>query len=458
MTASSSSAISRNMRSRVEVWARFRRTPLLGRVEQGRQLGQPGRRVHAKLIHEGVAARVVREARPRLEHGKIRLAGTVALDRLSAGDVRVADGLYALQEGVHQGRLADAGGAADEDRAPCAAPRSIQRLLELVELRFAPDHLRRQRQHADRGRRRLAGPRRHLDREAILAIGNRHGWRRSRGRRCATRQRRERRVAVEHVAGPRETVPAAPGDDRVAGVEQRLAETRSGRQRAIAGGGEEHALVVVHHPERAHVVARAGQQERAPDPERVTFVAVAALPGRSRSRLAGVGEDEGRRRTELREIRGGEHALGELPAAAHGILGVVAAVAREVDDVVLLQRGQEPDAAHALPAEECDVDAGQGVEQAAQLLRFLAGLRQRLGGIRHQQHAQAIPGLPHRAAIRDALARDDLPPEAELRRQEIVAVVAELPGDVDQALVEPQVEVGRRRFTQARTRRLGQEM
>src|SRR5262249_47290152 len=185
---------------------------------------------------------------------------------------------------------------------------------------------------------------------------NRRRRRRRGGRRGVTGERREGRVAVEHVAGPRETLPAAPRDDRMTGVEQRLAEARAGRERTIAGGGEEHALVVVNDPKGPHVVAGAGQQERAADPERVSLVAVAALPRRSRTRLAGVREDQGRCGTKLREIRSGEHAFGELPAAAHGILGVVAAVAGEVDDVVLLQRGQERDSAHALPAEECDVD------------------------------------------------------------------------------------------------------
>jgi len=92
------------------------------------------------------------------------------------------------------------------------------------------------------------------------------------------------------------------------------------------------------------------------------------------------------------------------------------------------------------------------------MLGFLTGLRQRLRGVRHEEHTQSLTRLPDRPPIGDALARDDLPSEAELRRQEVLAVVAQLPGHVDEALVEPQVEVGRRRLAQARAGRLGQEV
>ena len=251
-------------------------------------------------------------------------------------------------------------------------------------------------------------------------------------------------------------MPAALRDDRVPCLEQRFAEARPGRERAIARRGEEHALLVVDHPERADVVARACQQERAADAEGVSLVAVAAFPRRTRPRLARVREDEQGRRPQLDEIGRGEHAVREPPSAARRLRGIVVAVAREVHHVVLLERGEQRETPHAPSAEERHVDAGKVVEQAAEVLGLRAGLRKRLGRIGHEKDAQALPARGR--LLRNPTRRDHLAPDTELRRQEVAAVVAQLPGNVHESLVETQVEVAGRRLAQQRARRLGQEV
>src|SRR5262249_48243847 len=77
-------------------------------------------------------------------------------------------------------------------------------------------------------------------------------------------------------------------------------------------------------------------------------------------------------------------------------------------------------------------------------------LRQRLRGIRAQEHPQATASLPDPAAVRQATTREHLPPEPELRRQEVVPVVTQLPRDVEEPLVEAKHEVARSGLTQSR--------
>ena len=149
-------------------------------------------------------------------------------------------------------------------------------------------------------------------------------------------------------------------------------------------------------------------------------------------------------------------AFRELPSAARRLRGIVVAVAREVHHVVLLERGEQRETPHALSAEERHVDAGKGVEQAAEVLGLRAGLRKRLRGIGHEKDAQALPARGR--LLRNPTRRDHLAPDTELRRQEVAAVVAQLPGNVHESLVETQVEVAGRRLAQQRARRLGQEV
>ena len=64
-------------------------------------------------------------------------------------------------------------------------------------------------------------------------------------------------------------------------------------------------------------------------------------------------------------------------------------------------------------------------------------------------------GAPRRG---DRLPRDHLTADAELGGEEALAVVAQLPGDVEQPLVEAQVQVRGGRVAQPAAGRLGQEV
>jgi hypothetical protein len=130
----------------------------------------------------------------------------------------------------------------------------------------------------------------------------------------------------------------------------------------------------------------------------------------------------------------------------------------EVHDVVLAERRQERDAADAPAAEQADVDAGHPVEDGADLLGLDGGLGQALGRVGHHQNAQALAVLARRARRGDGMAGDHLPADAELGREERLAVVAQLPRHLDQPFVEPQVQVGRGGIAQPAPCRLGQEV
>ena len=112
---------------------------------------------------------------------------------------------------------------------------------------------------------------------------------------------------------------------------------------------------------------------------------------------------------ELRDVGGGEHAVGEPPAAARRSLGVVDAVSGEVHHVVPLERRQQRHAPDGRPREQRDLDARQLVEEVTEPLDLRGGVRQAVGRIGDQEDAQPVGrrrGLPRRG---DRLRGDHLP-------------------------------------------------
>src|SRR5262245_42875752 len=114
---------------------------MLRRVEEGRELGEPGRRVAAELIDERAATGIPCEACPRFEYRQVGFPGSVLLHRLAARDLRVASRCHPREKGVDQGRLADPGRPGHEDNPTRAPARTIEGLLETLALALAPDHV-----------------------------------------------------------------------------------------------------------------------------------------------------------------------------------------------------------------------------------------------------------------------------------------------------------------------------
>ena len=130
----------------------------------------------------------------------------------------------------------------------------------------------------------------------------------------------------------------------------------------------------------------------------------------------------------------------------------------EVHHVVLLERGEEGNPPDAPTREQRHVDAGDLVEEGAELLRLGGRLGKALGRIGDEEDPQPIPVGTERQRLGDRLGGDDLTSDAELREQEVVAVVAELPGYVDEPLVEAEVEIAGLGVVEPPARRLGQQV
>ena len=129
-------------------------------------------------MDDGVSVRPAAEARQRLEHRHVRLAGAVLLEAPAAGNRDLAVGFDLREEGLHERGLADARLARHEHDLPVPAERLVEQPAQAAKLSVAADHCRWNGRRGLPGRRRGARcalwPRRGNGREREPGVLSQH--------------------------------------------------------------------------------------------------------------------------------------------------------------------------------------------------------------------------------------------------------------------------------------------
>ena len=115
----------------------------VARVEEPRHLHEPGGRVSAQERDEPIGRAPAAEPGEGVKHREVRLARAVRLDALSLRDPHARIGRHAVEEGVDDRRLADAGLARQERDLTSAAPRRVEPHLQAIQGALPADEMPR---------------------------------------------------------------------------------------------------------------------------------------------------------------------------------------------------------------------------------------------------------------------------------------------------------------------------